>query len=250
MGEPLNDADALAQVIVAWREWVRDAKDVGAQTRTVLSALEGEVTEARAGEAALSVHHNAGRSGGNGALMRTGPLALGYLAEGREAELLDAASRIAQLTHWEDDNVDACVLWCLSIRHAILTGKLDVPAQINALPSERRERWRGLIDEALVPGGHPRDFSQQNGWVVRAFQGALAAIAGAISLVNALERAVRGGNDTDTVAAIAGSLAGAVYGAAVLPDALLEQAHGWPNLRAGDLTALVDLAVGSADSAE
>lgn len=248
-GESLNDADVLDQVVVAWREWARDAKDVGAQTRTVLSALEGDVTESRAREAARNVHERAGRSGGNGALMRTGPLALGYLADGQEVALADAATRVAQLTHWEGDNVDACVLWCLSIRHALLTGELDVLGQLDALPSERRERWRRFIGEALAPGAHPRDFSEQNGWVVRAFQGALAALAGATSVVDALERAVRGGNDTDTVAAIAGSLAGAVFGADALPIVLIDQVHGWPELQASDLIVLSDRAVGAADSA-
>ncbi|MBS3179889.1 MULTISPECIES: ADP-ribosylglycohydrolase family protein [unclassified Pseudoclavibacter] len=242
-GESLNDAHVLAQIVVAWREWARDAKDVGAQTRTVLSALEGDVTEDRARGAARDVHVRAGRSGGNGALMRTGPVALGYLADGQERDLVDAATHIAQLTHWEDDNADACVLWCLSIRHAILTGELDVLGQLDVLPSERRDRWRGFTEEALAPGAHPRDFSEQNGWVVRAFQGALAAIAGATSAVDALERAVRGGNDTDTVAAIAGSLAGAVFGADALPPALVDPVHGWPRLHAVDLITLSDSAV-------
>ncbi|MBB2957539.1 ADP-ribosylglycohydrolase family protein [Pseudoclavibacter helvolus] len=241
-GESLNDAHVLARIVVAWREWARDAKDVGAQTRTVLSALEGEVTEDRARGAARDVHLRAGRSGGNGALMRTGPVALGYLADGQERDLADAAARIAQLTHWEDDNADAGVLWCLSIRHAIRTGELDVLSQLDALPSERRDRWRGFTEEALAPGAHPRDFSEQNGWVVRAFQGALAAITGATSAVDALERAVRGGNDTDTVAAIAGSLAGAVHGAEALPGPVTEPNHGWPGLRAADLRDLVDAA--------
>ncbi|PPG04461.1 ribosylglycohydrolase [Pseudoclavibacter sp. RFBI5] len=242
-GASLNDPAALASVVVAWREWARDAKDVGAQTRTVLSALEGDVTEDRARAAAHDVHTRAGRSGGNGALMRTGPVALGHLADGQERALVEAATRIAELTHWESDNADACVLWCLGIRHAILTGELDLLGQLDAIPAERRDRWRAFTEEALAPGAHPRDFSQQNGWVVRAYQGALAAIAGASSLTDALERAVRGGGDTDTVAAIAGSLAGAVHGSRALPAALVETVHGWPGLRSGDLEALVDSAV-------
>ncbi|WP_424467027.1 ADP-ribosylglycohydrolase family protein [Pseudoclavibacter helvolus] len=245
-GDSLNEADTLARVVVAWREWARDAKDVGAQTRTVLSALQGDVTESRAREAARNVHERSGRSGGNGALMRTGPLPLGYLGHGRQAALVDAATRVAQLTHWEDDNIDACVLWCLSIRHAIVTGELDVLGQLDAVQSDRRERWRRFIEAALAPGAHPRDFSEQNGWVVRAFQGALAAVAGATSAVDALERAVRGGNDTDTVAAIAGSLAGAVAGADALPGSLVERIHGWPSLGAADLVTLSDCAARNA----
>ncbi|MDX2375197.1 ADP-ribosylglycohydrolase family protein [Microbacterium sp. LRZ72] len=99
--------------------------------------------------------------------------------------------------------------------------------------------------------GHTRVTSRNgNGWVVRAFQGALAAIAGAHSLVDALERAVRGGDDTDTVAAIAGSLAGALWGGSAVPITWNRVLHGWPGLCAGDLPRFAVLATrgGAADA--
>ena len=68
--------------------------------------------------------------------MRTGPVALGYLDRSPD-ELAAAAGRVAQLTHWEDDNVDACAIWCLAIRHAILTGELDVRARSRSIPADR-----------------------------------------------------------------------------------------------------------------
>lgn len=200
-GSDLADADVQSHIVTRWIEWSRSAKDVGAQTRAVFRAIGRPETAAGALKASEALHERSGRSGGNGSLMRTGPVALGYL-ERTPAELVAAASAIARLTHWEDDNADACALWCLAIRHAVLTGEFDMRCQLERLPAERRHRWAALVDEALVPGAHPRDFQAQNGWVVRAFQGALAAIAGADSLTDAIERAIRGGGDTDTVAAI------------------------------------------------
>ncbi|MGA7146975.1 MAG: ADP-ribosylglycohydrolase family protein [Microbacterium sp.] len=244
-GESLEDPAVLGRIVAEWREWARDAPDVGTQTRAVLGLLGEDVSEAAAVAASRAVHDSTGRSGGNGSLMRTGPLPLGYLERG-PAELVEAAGRVARLTHWEDDNADACALWCLAIRHAILTGELDIQAQLPWIPAGRRERWGALIAEALEPGAHPRWFSKDNGWVVRAFQAALAASAGAVSLVDALERAIRGGNDTDTVAAIAGSLAGARWGAAALPAEWMPRLHGWPGLRADDLVTLSGLAVQNA----
>ncbi|MCC6270432.1 MAG: ADP-ribosylglycohydrolase family protein [Microbacteriaceae bacterium] len=250
-GDSLNDAATLERIVTEWREWSRTSPDVGAQTSSVLGALDGNYSEQNARAVSRTHHERTGRSGGNGSLMRSGPVALGYLEDGQETDLVDAARRIAQLTHWEDDNVDACVLWCLAIRHAIRTGELDIRGQLQWVPEERRERWAGLIDEALVPGVHPRDFSRNNGWVVAAFQAALAAVGGvAVStpaapktqLVGALERAIRGGNDTDTVAAIAGSLAGALRGATQVPLAFKRVLHGWPGLDANNLTNLALLA--------
>ena len=60
---------------------------------------------------------------------------------------------------------------------------------------------------------------------------------------------MRGGGDTDTVAAIAGSLAGAVRGGSAVPLAWKRKLHGWPGIDANELTRLAVLAVhhGEAD---
>ena len=89
----------------------------------------------------------------------------------------------------------------------------------------------------------PSDFTN-NGWVVEALQGAWSAITTtpipqddpatgvfrADHLRLALDAAVRGGDDTDTVAAIAGGLLGAVYGASAVPAEWRRVLHGWPGL--------------------
>ena len=55
---------------------------------------------------------------------------------------------------------------------------------------------------------------------------------------HALEAAVRGGGDTDTVAAIAGGLLGARWGASAVPLAWRRILHGWPGLRGRNLIIL------------
>ncbi|MBY6059851.1 ADP-ribosylglycohydrolase family protein [Microbacterium esteraromaticum] len=234
-GNDLGDSATQSEIVARWIDWSLTSKDVGLQTRAVFAGIRGEATADAALRASRTHHEQHGRSAGNGSLMRTGPVALGYL-ERPPVELVDAASAIARLTHWEDDNADACALWCLAIRHAILTGELDVRAQVELLPAARRGRWAALVDEALEPSAHPRDFTTQNGWVVRAFQSALAAVAGASSLTDAVHRAIRGGGDTDTVAAIAGALAGAVWGGSAVPLAWQGRLHGWPGYSVNDLT--------------
>jgi len=243
-GRRLTDPAALERIVAAWQGWARTALDVGAQTRHVLGRIPSPPTMDAIRSASRATHDETGRSGGNGSLMRTGPVALGYLDRPAN-ELTAAAAAVAQLTHWEDDNIDACALWCAAIRHGILTGDLDMRGQLEVVPPERRDRWAALIDEALVPGTHPRDFREANGWVVRAFQGALAAVAGASGPLDAIERAVRGGNDTDTVAAIAGALAGAVWGAEALPASHVEGLHGWPGIDGRELARRARVAVGA-----
>jgi ADP-ribosyl-[dinitrogen reductase] hydrolase len=57
-------------------------------------------------------------------------------------------------------------------------------------------------------------------------------------LQHALEAAVGIGDDTDTVAAIAGSLLGAVWGVSAVPFRWRRMLHGWPGLTASDLVRL------------
>ncbi len=241
-GDSLRSTDVLGGSVERWLAWSRGAKDVGSQIRAVLGDAGAEVTEAAMRDAARRVHESSGRSAGNGSLMRTGPVALAYLRDGCERRLVEAAARIAQLTHWEHDNEDAVVLWSLCVRHAILTGELNPLVGMPWVPQARQSRWAAFIALAMVPGSHPRDFHEQNGWVVKAFQGALSAVSGATNVREALHRAIRGGGDTDTVAAIAGSLAGAVWGATQVPLGWQRRLHGWPGYRVNDLARLAVLA--------
>ncbi len=233
-GANLLEPATLGRIIESWQGWALEASDVGIQTRAVLSAL-AEPTESAAREASQKHHESRGRSGGNGSLMRTAPIALAYLHDA--TGLTEAARRVAQLTHWEDDAWEACVLWCHAIRHTILTGELDIRIGLSELSTEHAELWLKRIDEA--ERSVPSDFTSNNGWVVAAFQGAWSAIVQAKQededFETTVEYAVRGGGDTDTVAAIAGSLAGAYFGVSGIPAKWRRVIKGWPDLYFRDL---------------
>jgi ADP-ribosyl-[dinitrogen reductase] hydrolase len=247
---------ALDGTVRAWTAWAADAKDVGAQTSAVIAAARRAATAAGRSNvdaadfatAAADFHSRTGRSAGNGSLMRTAPLALAYLDRSPE-ELMAQAAAVSSLTHTDPDAQEACGLWCVAIRQAILTGKLDVRAGLPLLPAERTPLWLERIE--VAERSRPRDFAR-NGWVVEAFQGAWSAIhstsdsaAGPAHLRAALEEAVRGGRDTDTIAAIAGGLLGAAYGYSAVPFEWRQHLHGWPGLRARDLMMLgMELAAG------
>jgi len=248
-GADLRDEAVHDEIAAAWIDWARTAADVGLQTRAVLAEAERlGGTAAAARDAARSLHERTGKSAGNGSLMRTAPVALAHLRDADAAA--EAARALSALTHWDDDAGDACVLWTLAIRHAVLTGELDARTGLDALPAERRGRWVALLEHAEQR--EPRDF-EHNGWVVEALQGAWSSIHRATDahaetatpgagLVDGLERAVRGGRDTDTVAAIAGGLLGAAHGASAVPSAWRLLVHGHPGLRAPDLVELAALA--------
>lgn len=238
--------DVLDDVARGWVAWSRTARDVGIQTRRVIEAVEavergGPVTAGALRAAAGDLHERTGRSGGNGSLMRTAPVALAHLHD--EAAMASAAREVSELTHVDPDAGDACVLWCAAIRRAVLDGVLDVRGGLGLLDAARRDMWARRLDEA--ERREPADFTR-NGWVVEALQAAWSAITVAARaaapdatptthLVTGLEAAVRGGRDADTVAAIAGALLSARWGASAAPPAWLDVVHGWPGLRVGDL---------------
>ena len=233
-----------------WARWALTAPDVGVQTRNV---LRGAQSAADARSAARALHMRTGRSGGNGSLMRTAPIALAYLND--PDGLTEAAMAVSALTHYDPEAGEACVIWTHAIRHAVLTGKLDVYVGLRYLPEHRATAWndRLMASERMAP----RHFTR-NGWVVEALQAAWCSIyttlwtvpgKGSNHFKLALEAAVRGGRDTDTVAAIAGGLLGAAYGYMAIPRAWRERIHGWPMdrserpVRVRDLGRLTDRVV-------
>ena len=237
-GADLRTDDAQEQIAKSFLRWYDDdPPDIGMQTRHVLSETKRRGSSAEAmRQVSQELHARTGRTAGNGSLMRTGPVVLAHL--GDTPAIAEAAARISGLTHADPRAGEACVLWCLTIDHAVRHGELDVRI---GLPHVDADYWRPLLDEAETV--EPSHYSHSNGWVVAALLAAWSAISHGKGLVDGLHRAVAGGGDTDTVAAIAGQLLGARYGASAVPARYRRKLHGWPGLRVRDLHRLTLLTV-------
>lgn len=227
-------------------EWFADGpKDVGNQTRAVLSA-------ARTGQDLHTVSQSyferrPDGAAGNGSLMRTAPVALAHL--GDDEAIVAAAREISALTHADPLAGEACSIWCIAIDRAVRERRLDgIWDGVDLLPGDAQTRWAGWL---LAAETEPASAFTPNGFVVRALQAAWAAIRQTPipaeepcrHLQDALHAAVRVGDDADTVAAIAGSLLGARWGASAIPLAWKSMLHGWPGLATRDLLRLAVLAV-------
>jgi ADP-ribosylglycohydrolase len=174
--------------------------------------------------------------------MRTGPVALPYL--GDADRIAETAAAVSALTHADPLAMDACVLWTIAVGEAVETGEIpQIRIGLDHLPPDRRDEWAGIVGEAEA---EPPGVFTPNGFVVTAFQAAWSSITHttvpadrpARHLQMTLENAVRIGHDTDTVAAIAGTLVGAVWGASAVPDEWQEAMHGWPGYTTSDLVRL------------
>jgi ADP-ribosylglycohydrolase len=237
----LSTEDGMDAVAVRFEDWYAGSPaDVGIQTSRVLHDAElltgRPATRLRA--AAATLHERTGRTAGNGALMRTAPVALALRGD---ADAIAAAARaIAELTHPDPLAGDSCVLWCLAIDAALRGEAADPGRHVGALPAERREQWAAWI--VAADGATPGQFAD-NGYTVTALQAAWAGIRysknrGVTSYLRMIHDAIGAGGDTDTVAAIAGALAGACCGLSGVRDERISRVHGWPGFGIDDLAAL------------
>lgn len=178
----------------------------------------------------------------NGSLMRTNPAILPFL--GKRAQGAAVVREISSLTHADPMAGDAAVLWSLAVEHAIEAGTdFDINRHmvdgIHYLPEERKAAWHMVVAEAI--GSNPYKF-RANLAVKTAFQAALSVVSHTLAVEGGYEHgvqlAVDIGGDTDTIAAIAGGLLGAIYGASAVPGEWRSKLHGWPGLTGYELEHL------------
>ncbi|MFJ2757715.1 ADP-ribosylglycohydrolase family protein [Nocardioides sp. NPDC087217] len=240
-GLDLRTEEGLTAVARNFRTWAEsDPKDIGNQTSRVLNTAGPEPTAAQLHHVSEKLHETTGHTGGNGSLMRTAPVPLRYL--GDRPAVAEAAAAVSALTHWDEHARSGCVLWSLAIEHAVMHGELDVRSGLSLLSPAEATFWTEKLDEAET--APPATFNP-NGWVVTALQAAWSSIAqtpaaGPEHYVEALNTAIRIGNDTDTVAAIAGGLLGARWGATAIPAEWRDLSHGYPGIT-GDVLATLTL---------
>lgn len=147
---------------------------------------------------------------GNGSLMRLAPVALFALHDADHADHL--ARDQSRVTHAAPQAVEACAYFVQLLRDAIL-------GQPNLL---RPRAWSGDPPIAAIAAGSwrhkTRDEIRSSGYVIDTLEAAVWAVGTTTSFEEALILAVNLANDADTVGAVTGQLAGALYGAVAIPE--------------------------------
>jgi ADP-ribosylglycohydrolase len=207
----------LPDVFARFQRWAAsEPKDIGLQTADVL-------TSDMPWDLAAAVHFQiTQRAAGNGALMRAATSAVYFARAGRQATM-DAARRIAALTHGDRAAWEGTAVFHELIRRALDgTDPLAwIPDVLDAMPSGHRERYAAV----LAPDRHPGQATEFNGAVWPCLGSAVWSLSTTGGYEGAVRAAIDLGGDTDTVAAVTGGLAGARYGLDAIPTRWIEPLH-------------------------
>jgi ADP-ribosyl-[dinitrogen reductase] hydrolase len=209
------------ELLRRWVQWMKeDGRGIGVWTATALEYFD------RYDAPIPDAHGNAG----NGAVMRTIPVALATHRQPRA--LLNAACGLAALTHpdprciWSAAAVTVACAQLLQGRRDFLPDVIealrmnDAPAEVldavRRVPRERREDL-GLTGPAAGYTVLCMEVGLWAAWHEPSLESALAWLAGA-------------GGDTDTNAAVAGGLLGARDGEGAIPRRWVEAVARWEYL--------------------
>lgn len=172
------------------------------------------------------------RDNGNGSLMRILP-AVFYLRREYGANCMEKPEaftlihNLSRLTHGHEISQIACGLYC-DMANELMNGKNLAEAVNHAVLT--KERWYGKQEEfsswlakfdfinAEMLAALPEEAIKSSGYVVDTLQAALWCLLTTHSYHECVLKAVNLGSDTDTVAAVAGGLAGILYGAESIPE--------------------------------
>jgi len=186
-----------------WRSWAKTARDIGTTTSRSLSFAKRKDVE----------HHNSGSSAANGALMRAFPLALLDLPRPEICEIVLTQGR---LTHPHPASS-----WGAWLGVSMMISAIDgddpfktLKEELAAMPDDVAATFR----ETLAPDWQPTRDKLNNGSVWGCLADAVWAVRNSKSFEETVTRAINLGDDTDTVACVAGAIAGAIYGIQAIPS--------------------------------
>lgn len=210
----LDEIDLLNRFVRWWRLGENSANghcfDIGITTRQALDRF------VRLGTPAGSGPHDKNHAG-NGSLMRLAPVAIFAASDVTEAVRL--SHRQSMTTHANALAAKACEFFVTLLVEAMRG--LDKTTVLRSRFWFSHDELNGIAAGNWV--GKSRDEISSSGYVIATLEAALWCVHRTSSFEEAVILAVNLGHDSDTVAAVTGQLAGALYGRAGIPQRWLEK---------------------------
>lgn len=216
----------------AYLEWYQTgARGMGGTTRVAMQALEKGVPYHSSG---VHLGPTGIPVGGNGTAMRAAPMGVFFH---RDLEQVKINIRTdAEITH----RVEECILGgiAVAIGAALLTRKDATPKSliskvVEHLPDSATKQHL-LVANRLAEKDVPPDIAMQtigtSGYVVESVAAAFYCVSRHFGYKNIVVNAVKGGGDADTIAAMAGGLAGIYFGLDGIPQEYKDVVEEFDNL--------------------
>ncbi len=204
----LDCRDLMDRFVKWWRDgdysWSGECFDIGNTTREALARY------LRTGDPVAGSTDP--WSAGNGSLMRLSPIALRFWRD--PPRLIAAAADQSRTTHGAVEALDACRAFAELLADAIAGSPFpDVLAP-------RPFTGAAAIAQIMAGSwqGRARDEIRSSGYVVHTVEAAIWSVARTRDFRGAVLLAANLADDADTVAAVTGQLAGALYGLGGIPD--------------------------------
>lgn len=214
-----------------------EAFDVGHQTTAAIWELKAILATEDYQKLSQMIRQNKVSANGNGALMRILPLIV-HIYGMELAEQYKIVEEASALTHPHIRSVICCLLYLLIaeklidelglaeaieqsqtelrkyLASTLFTGKLDAEDKQQLFRLLNKDLSQGIIDP---DAWDQDDYISSDGYVVSSLEAALWCLLNADNYKDTVLQAVNLGDDTDTVAAIAGGLAALHYGYEAIP---------------------------------
>lgn len=231
--DSLKNGVDLSDVMQRFYNWYRNAEytagnrvfDVGIATSHALTRFHQGIAPAKCG--GTDEWDN-----GNGSLMRILPAAVYCHEKLREASIAQKFAFIddvSSLTHAHRRSRIGCEIYAFLVwailetptKDAIRTGLEQAKAWYEENPDLEAAAYSRLFAPNFAD--FPEDEINSSGYVVSTLEAAVWCLLNSNSYEECVLKAVNLGDDTDTVGAVAGGLAGLLYGKAGIPEKWLEK---------------------------
>jgi ADP-ribosyl-[dinitrogen reductase] hydrolase len=154
-------------------------------------------------------------SAGNGSVMYCAPL--GVVRARTPEELLEQAPALSALTHWDERCRTACLAVTL-VAAALVRGEAPEASVLAALEAVLAREGGEELEYLVAEAGRARQLDGPDmGFTLFTAGIALQVVGEGGGFEGGLRHVVSLGGDTDTNAAVAGSLLGAAHGSAGIP---------------------------------
>ncbi len=224
--DSINDKHSVDfdDIMIKFAEWFGQSKytatgvffDIGISTSSAIRRYLSGLPATKCGG-------NNVRDNGNGSLMRILPFVLysyyQQLDRNSESTLIDNAS---SLTHAHEISKLGCRIYCDYIK-AILDGQNKVEAFNNLkmidyykeYSNDSIKYYQRILDGSLI--NEPEEKIKSSGFVVDSLEASIWCVLNNNNYKDTVLKAVNLGEDTDTIGAITGSMAGLLYGYENIP---------------------------------